>query len=201
MMTNLTVTAAVVATIAISGTVARAQAPPVTVFLVEPKAEFVDAAFQQRKGLTGVLRYQLQHMPIVRVVDTPEQAVVVLEVVRLFDETQDGTRSVGRTLDGDVQTQAKVAKVLAVKLSVGTYTTELLGRDVPSTTTLVKDPILRGQFSDLGQKFARLDAQRAELEATQRSTGYPATQKAATEIEGWIKANGEKLAAMMKSPQ
>lgn len=95
----------------------------VPVAIVVPVAQFEDQAQRERLDSAIDLRRQLDKRSSVVVVDPPG-AVITLEIVGRWEEAQE-TRAISRTTS-----RAYRDKVLRVKLSIGEYSTEIVGRSV-----------------------------------------------------------------------
>lgn len=105
-----------------------AKAPPVAMFVVSPVAEsgFVDAKLKDRLDSTKDLLLHLDKKTV-RVVQTREEATIVVEVLgRSTDESS--TRVLTREpWTGSVGSKARTQKVVVAKLTVGDYSTDLIG--------------------------------------------------------------------------
>jgi hypothetical protein len=96
----------------------------VPIYVVEPSVEqFVDEALQQRLGATRDLRAGLNSNRYARVVDHPEHASLIVEVLTCTEEPS--PRKEVTLLTGITQL---FDKVVTAQLTVGSYTTVLAGQ-------------------------------------------------------------------------
>jgi len=112
------------------GTTLSAQSEPVTVYIVEPTAQFVDTELQQRIDTTKDLKTIKWDKKLVRLVDAPEQATIVLEVLGRGVEAQNNSHHERSVITGQIQDKSYQDKVVRVKMTVGDYSTEIIGRSI-----------------------------------------------------------------------
>jgi len=136
--------------------------PPVAVYLVQPKAQFVDTELQQRIDSTKDMRYAFSKK-LVRLVESPEEATIVLEVLGRTAQSTD-QRKVTRNAFGQLGSESMKEKVVAVKLTVGDYSTQIDGHDAENEYTVGGSQWKVAAFNAVHQ------------------------------IENWIKKNRDKLA-------
>jgi hypothetical protein len=123
--------ATMVAMVMVSTTAhAKDNAPAIPVYLVEPgvAAQFTDAALTRRIDSTNDLREKLADKEkVVRLINARDTATIVLEVLDNTEaEEIAGKRAavLGQALkDG-------IVKVVVVRMTIGTYTNDVIGRDV-----------------------------------------------------------------------
>jgi len=114
------------AAILLSPVAAAAQAP-VPVAVIVKTSQFEDQAQKDRLDSARDLKGYLSKKTM-RLVETPEEAIVVIEVLGRGVQTQD-TKSLERSAGGSrIEQRSDKDKVLRVKLSVGDYSTEIEGR-------------------------------------------------------------------------
>lgn len=101
---------------------------PVPVYLVTPGAQFVDAALKDRIDSTKDLRDIRWDKKLVRFVDTPAEALVVLEVTSRGTGTTDERRVTRDIVTGQVKSDGQATKSVIVKLTVGEYATDIIGQ-------------------------------------------------------------------------
>ncbi len=107
--------------------VARAQAP-VSVAVVVQTAQFEDQAQKDRIDTANDLKKILgSKKKTLRVVDTPAEAVVIIEVLGRAEQASADAK-LERSALGQLEQNRYKAKVVRVKLSVGDYSTEIEGR-------------------------------------------------------------------------
>jgi hypothetical protein len=98
-------------------------AAKVPIYVVEPSVEqFVDEALQQRLDATRDLRASLNRNRYARVVDHPQQASLVVEVLTCTEEPSPRKEV---TLTGITQF---FEKIVSAQLTVGSYTTVIVGQ-------------------------------------------------------------------------
>ena len=107
---------------------ASAAQTPVAVAVIVQTAQFEDQAQKDRLDSARDLKaYLRDKKKTLRLVETPAEAVVIVEVLGRGIQTQD-TKSLERSASGRVEQRSDKDKVLRVKLSVGEYSTEIEGR-------------------------------------------------------------------------
>ena len=126
--------------------VVSAAQTPVPVAVIVQTSQFEDQAQKDRLDSARDLKVYLRDKKkTLRLVETPAEAVVVIEVLGRGIQTQD-TKSLERSASGRVEQRADKDKVLRVKLSVGEYSTEIEGRSADGeyviTTTWTQAAIL-----------------------------------------------------------
>jgi hypothetical protein len=103
---------------------AFAQEPVIPVYIVQPSGEFEDQALKDRKDSTSDLAAGLRRKEkTLRLVEDPMQAAITLEVLSR-GRVETGALT-PRVFGGGVDSER--AKRLIVKLSVGSYETEIVG--------------------------------------------------------------------------
>jgi hypothetical protein len=114
------------------GTIHAAE-PVIPVYVVQPTGEFVDAALKDRQDSTqDVIKKLRRKEKTLVLVDSPDKAVVIIDILRRgVDETGDSTLS-RNTLNGTVDAQAVKGYVVRARLTVGDYTTEVTGISIAS---------------------------------------------------------------------
>ncbi|MEQ1908021.1 MAG: hypothetical protein ABMA15_04320 [Vicinamibacterales bacterium] len=119
----------VLAAVVLHPVAASAQDPaPVPVAVIVQTSQFDDQAQKDRLDSARDLKVYLNgKKKTLRLVETPAEAVVTIEVLGRGVETQD-TQNVNRSAFGGSRVSADKDKVLRVKLSVGDYSTEVEGR-------------------------------------------------------------------------
>lgn len=115
--------------LAITAHLAAADDPPVPVHIVTPTAEFVDEALQARIDSTKDLAGIKWDKKLVRFVETPAEAVVVIEVVGRTTGTLDERKVTRDIVTGQIASEGKRAKSVMVKLTIGEYSTDIIGTD------------------------------------------------------------------------
>jgi hypothetical protein len=104
----------------------NAEAQPVALYLVEPIAEFQDAALKDRHDTWKDMRFVFSKK-LVRLVNSREEATLVVEVVGRQAGTAAGSKVSASPLGGATN-QPFEAKVVIVKLAFGNYSTEITGK-------------------------------------------------------------------------
>lgn len=99
------------------------------VHIVTPTAEFVDEALQARIDSTKDLAGIKWDKKLVRFVETPAEAVVVIEVVGRTTGTLDERKVTRDIVTGQIASEGKRAKSVMVKLTIGEYSTDIIGTD------------------------------------------------------------------------
>ena len=141
---------ALAAVVLLNPIVSAAQTPvPVPVAVIVQTSQFEDQAQKDRLDSAPDLKADLRDKKkTLRLVETPEEAVVVIEVLGRGVQTQD-TKSLERSASGRIEQRSDKDKVLRVKLSVGDYSTEIEGRSADGeyviTTTWSQAAILASQ--------------------------------------------------------
>lgn len=102
---------------------------PVPIYIVQPRAELVDAAMQSRIDSTKDLREIKWDKKLVRLVESPADAVIIIEVINRATGTLDERKVTRDIVTGQVKSEAKGAKSVVVKLTFGEYSTEIIGSD------------------------------------------------------------------------
>lgn len=142
------VIAAIVFLTPIASAAQKAPEPqPVPLAVVVKTSQFEDQAQKDRLDSARDLKAYLSKKTV-RLVEAPEEAVVIVEVLGRGIEAQD-TKSLQRSASGRVEQRSNKDKVLLVKLSVGDYSTEIEGRSADGeyvvTTTWSQAAILASQ--------------------------------------------------------
>lgn len=89
---------------------------PVPVAVIVQSAQFEDQAQKDRLDSAKDLKALLSRKKTLRLVEKPEEAVVIIDILGRFEQAQDKKESADKD------------KVVRVKLSVGEYSTEIEGR-------------------------------------------------------------------------
>lgn len=98
---------------------------PIRLYLFTAPSEFVDQEFKNRRDATEDIRRQLQGKSDIQLVEPPAAADVTVEVLRRSREDDD------RPSD---QKNPSTLMLIKLRLSAGTYSTELTGDSKPSFT-------------------------------------------------------------------
>ncbi len=122
---------------------------PVPVAVIVKTSQFEDQAQKDRLDSARDLKaYLRDKKKTLRLVETAEEAAVVVEVLGRGEQTQD-TKTLQRGASGRLEQRSDKDKVLRVKLSVGDYSTEIEGRSADGeyviTTTWSQAAILASQ--------------------------------------------------------
>jgi hypothetical protein len=126
--------AAMMVVAALAPAMASDDAAPVPMHIVTPTAEFVDEALQARIDSTKDLQKLRWDKKLVRLVDTPGEAVVIIEVVGRGAGTTDERKVTRDALTGQLQSKGRGLKALTLKLTAGDYSTEIVGQRVEDST-------------------------------------------------------------------
>jgi uncharacterized membrane protein len=142
-------TFAVLAAVALLSPIAAYAQTPVPVAVIVQTSQFEDQAQKDRLDSARDLKVYLSgKKKTLRLVETPTEAVVTIEVLGRGVQTQD-TKSLERSASGRIEQRSDKDKVLRVKLSVGDYSTEIEGRSADGeyviTTTWSQAAILASQ--------------------------------------------------------
>jgi hypothetical protein len=131
-MKTLAMAAAVLWTSVAVTAAEKPKAAPVAVYVVEPTAEFQDAALRERHQAWANLQRVLlkkNHKDVVRLVMAPEDAVVVVEVLSI-ERGLSGATHVEKRAFAAPEAVANKSLTLTLKLTFGTYSTEIVGTSV-----------------------------------------------------------------------
>lgn len=141
-MTKTTMTAAIVTVAMIqwadsamaAQNTKKAEAQPVALYLVEPTAEFQDAALKDRHDTWKDMRFVFSKK-LVRLVNSKEEATLVVEIIGRQTGTAGGSKVSANPLGG-VSSKQFEAKVVVVKLTFMDYSTEITGRTEENAYTV-----------------------------------------------------------------
>ena len=127
---------AVMVVSAMATAIASDDLPPVPVHIVTPKAEFVDEALQARIDSTKDLQKIRWDKKLVQLVDSPAEAVVVVEVIGRSAGATDARKVTRDVVTGQLGSEAKGVKLVTLKLTAGDYSTEIVGQEAENSMGL-----------------------------------------------------------------